>query len=67
MAQTYNGEKMNIPQAIDKRIENIMIGGTRFGSWNEVMNAPGNEWCHIVMKFNMIVLPTMVFLEWGWY
>ena len=57
---------MNIPQAIDKRIENIMIGGTRLGSWNEVMNAPGNEWCHIVMKFNMIVLPTVLFLELGW-
>jgi hypothetical protein len=49
------------------KIENIKIGDTRLGSWNEVMNAPGNEWCHIVMKFNMIVLPTMVFLQLGWY
>jgi len=30
------------------------------------MDAPGNEWCHIVMKFNMIVLPTILFLELGW-
>ena len=49
------------------KLENIMIGGTRLGNFNEVMNAPGNEWCHNVMKFNMIVLPTMIFLEWGWY
>jgi len=49
------------------KIENIMIGNTRLGSWSEVMNAPGNEWCSIVWKFNLIVFPTMVFLEWGWY
>lgn len=48
------------------KIADIKIGDTRLGSWNEVMNAPGNEWCHIVMKFNMIALPTIVFLEvWG--
>jgi hypothetical protein len=50
-----------------KRIENMMIGDTRLGSWSEVMNAPGNEWCHTVMKFNMIVLPTIAFLQLGWY
>tara|TARA_A100001015_G_scaffold310031_2_gene410604 strand:+ start:630 stop:782 length:153 start_codon:yes stop_codon:yes gene_type:complete len=49
------------------KIENIMIGKTRLGSWNAVMNAPGNEWCHTVWKFNLIVFPTMVFLEMGWY
>ena len=48
-----------------KRIENMMIGDTRLGSWSEVMNAPGNEWCHTVMKFNMIVLPTIAFLQLG--
>ena len=49
------------------KLENIMIGDTRLGNFNEVMNAPGNEWCHIVMKFNMVVLPTMIFLQLGWY
>ena len=50
-----------------KRIENVMIGATRLGSPAKFMNAPGNEWTLIVWKFNMIVFPTMVFLEWGWY
>ena len=45
------------------KIEDIKIGDTRLGSWNEAMNMPGNEWCHIVMKFNMIAVPTMVLLE----
>ena len=58
---------MNIPRVIDNRIQNIMIGNTRLGSWSEVMNAPGNWWCPIVWKFNLIVFPTMVFLEMGWY
>jgi hypothetical protein len=49
------------------KLENIMIGGTRLGNPIDVMNAPGNEWCHIVWKFNLIVAPTMVFLEMGWY
>ena len=49
-----------------KRFENIMIGGTRLGNPVEVMNAPGNEWTWIVWKFNVIVFPTMVFLELGW-
>ncbi len=57
---------MNIPESIDNRIENIMIGKTRLGSWNEAMNAPGNEWCRIMMKFNVIVISTVVFLELGW-
>ena len=49
------------------KLENIMIGDTRLGSFNEVMNTPGNEWCRIVMKFNIITLPTMIFLQLGWY
>ena len=46
-----------------KKVEDIIIGKTRLGSWNEVMNAPENWWCPIVWKFNLIVFPTMVFLE----
>ena len=57
---------MNIPQVIDNRIQNIMIGNTRLGSWNETMNAPGNEWCRIICKFNLIVFSTVLFLELGW-
>ncbi len=57
---------MNIPQVIDNRIQNIMIGKTRLGSWNETVNAPGNEWCRIVCKFNLIVFSTVLFLELGW-
>ena len=49
------------------KIENIMIGDTRLGNWNEVMNAPENWWCPIVMKCNLIIFPTMIFLELGWY
>ena len=49
------------------KLENIMIGGQRPGNFNEVMNAPENWWCPLVWKFNLIVFPTMVFLEWGWY
>lgn len=56
---------MNIPEVLDKRVENIMIGKTRLGSWNETMNAPGNEWCRIVWKFIFIVFSTVVFLELG--
>ena len=44
-----------------------MIGGTRLGNPVEVMNAPGNEWTWIVWKFMLITVPTMIFLEWGWY
>ena len=58
---------MNIPEAIDKRIENTMIGGTRLGSWNDVMNAPENWWCRNVMKFNLITFPTMILLEVYYY
>ena len=47
------------------KVENIMIGNTRLGSWNDVMSSPENWWCTIVWKFNLIVFPTMVFLE-GW-
>ena len=57
---------MNIPEVLDKRVENIMIGKTRLGSWNETMNAPGNEWCRIVWKFIFIVFSTVLFLELGW-
>jgi len=57
---------VNIPEAIDKRVENIMIGKTRLGSWNETMNAPENWWCPIVWKFNVIVFWTVLFLELGW-
>jgi len=49
------------------KLENVMIGGTRLGNPVEVMNAPGNEWTWIAWKFNLIVFPTMVFLELGWY
>jgi hypothetical protein len=49
------------------KIEDIKIGDTRLGSWSEAMNMPGNEWCHTVMKFNMIAIPIMVFLQLGWY
>jgi len=49
------------------KLENVMIGGTRLGSFNEVMNAPENWWCPLVWKFNLIAFSTMVFLEWGWY
>ena len=45
----------------------MMIGNTQFGSWKETMGAPENAWCSTVWKFNMIVFPTMVFLEMGWY
>ena len=34
---------MNIPQVIDNRIQNIMIGKTRLGSWNETINAPDDR------------------------
>lgn len=44
-----------------------MIGKTKLGSWKETMSAPENWWCPIVLKFNLIVFPTMVFLEMGWY
>jgi len=57
---------MNIPQAIDNRIQNIMVGNTRLGSWNETINAPGNEWCRNACKFNVIVFWTVLFLELGW-
>ena len=57
---------MNIPQVIDNRIQNIMIGKTRLGSWNETINTPGNEWCRIACKFNVIVFWTVLFLELGW-
>ena len=50
-----------------KKLEDIMIGGTRLGNPVEVMNAPGNEWTWIVWKFMVITVPTMIFLEWGWY
>jgi hypothetical protein len=50
-----------------KKIEDIMIGGTRLGNPIEVMNAPGNEWTWTVWKFMLITVPTMIFLEWGWY
>jgi len=49
------------------KIEDIMIGDTRLGNFRDVMNEPGNEWCHLVMKFNLWVVPTMIFLELGWY
>jgi hypothetical protein len=49
------------------KVSDIKIGDTRLGSWNEVMNAPENWWCPIVMKFNMIVVPTMVLLEVFYY
>ena len=49
------------------KYENIMIGKTRLGNFHEVMNAPENWWCPLVWKFNMIVFPTMVFLELGWH
>lgn len=44
-----------------------MIGNTQLGSWKETMDAPENWWCSTVWKFNMIVFPTMVFLELGWH
>jgi len=48
------------------RIQDIKIGDTRLGSWNEVMNAPENWWCPIVWKFNLITFSTMIILEiWG--
>ena len=50
-----------------KKIEDIMIGGIRLGNPVEVMDAPGNEWTWIVWKFMLITVPTMIFLEWGWY
>jgi len=48
------------------KIENIIIGGTRLGSWNKVMNAPENWWCPLVWKFNLIVIPTELFLMNWW-
>ncbi len=43
------------------KIENIMIGGTRLGSWSEVIEA--NPWCAIVWRFNVWSFTTMVLLE----
>ena len=45
------------------KLENIMIGNTRLGSWNKFMNKPENAWCRIVWNFNIIVFSTIIILE----
>ncbi len=46
------------------KIEDIKIGDTRLGNWSDVMDS--HPFCRLMWKFNLIVLPTMVFLE-VWY
>ncbi len=46
------------------KIEDIKIGDTRLGNWSDAMDS--HPFCRLMWKFNLIVLPTMVFLE-VWY
>ena len=43
------------------KIENIMIGGTRLGSWSEHMQA--NPLSALMWRFNVWSFTTMVLLE----
>ncbi len=45
------------------KIEDIKVGNTRLGNWNEVMNRPENWWCPVVWKFNIVAFTTMIYLE----